>query len=152
MTIYVDKNESTIVTMFYELPKDVQDVVYSFDPTYHVFNTENFQKEIKTGYFSLRSFREKANQSIEKAFQTLQTMGATWSGVSSYMQDGQWMYDEDYHHEWQDLSDNYDIYMCCKNDLVVFRLQPKLRWANVVEDSYDGIVRRDGKVELFDIF
>jgi hypothetical protein len=135
--------------MFYELPNELQAKVYGYDTTYRIFENENFKKEIACGYFSLRSVRAKAILMVDEYFSDLQNKHITWSGVESYMQEGMWMYDEEYHHEWQELSDNYDIDLCPKANFMAFRLLRKWRSCPAVNE-YDGFVRRDGRVGLFE--
>jgi len=142
------RNTINVASNMFHLPKELQDKIYQYDSTYHIFCTQDFKRELSLAYFGLQSVRRKAIQSIEEFFNEMRMNNITWSGVGAYMQDGLWMYDEEHYHEWQELNENYRIDLSPNENSVLFRLLPRLgRWDP--GNKYDGLVRQDGTIVIF---
>ena len=149
--MHIQRESEMLSTLISNLPTELQIHIYVYDPTYKVFNTEQFKQEIEGGLFMLNSSNAKAVGVIKHTLNVLKNMNSTWYGVCSYMQYGDWMYNEDELYEWQEVDDNYRIKTTIKGNILLFKLVPYIGtiYNGIDDDKYDGIVRRDWKVELF---
>lgn len=124
------------------LPKVLMDKIFEYDPTYHtVLKSKEFSKEIREGYFNLKSIQDQAIQMIDKWFTTLKKEKADWCSDVLMMQDGLWMYDEEHHYEWQSNQDNYIVKLYPRGTIMYFKMLP-IEKRYFVCDEYDGFFNR----------